>query len=144
MLSYKDGYRNLIESESNMNPKVTLVGRLGADPEAIGSSNGIRLSVVTSDRVKTDAGWEDRDTSWWTVKAWKALADQVKQTLKKGQEIMVTGTMSQDVWTDSSGQTKKSYEITADSVGLTAYTLSKNTMSNQSVATNSSDPWVKA
>lgn len=128
-----------------MNPKITIVGRLGKDPEAIGQS-GARFTVATKDRVKNEktGQWEDRDTSWWTVKAWKALADQVKQTLKKGQEIMVTGTISQDVWTDSSGQTKKSYEVTADSIGLTAYTLSKNTMSNQSVATNSSDPWVKA
>ena len=78
-----------------MNPKVTLVGRLGADPESVGTS-GVRLRVVTSDRAKNDKGeWEDRDTSWWTVKAWKTLAEQTKKTLKKGQEVIITGTIYQ-------------------------------------------------
>jgi single-stranded DNA-binding protein len=34
-----------------MNPKVTVVGRIGADPEAIGTS-GVRMRVVTNDRIK--------------------------------------------------------------------------------------------
>ena len=98
--------------ESKMNPKVTLVGRLGADPESIGTS-GVRLRVVTSDRAKNDKGeWEDRDTSWWTVKAWKTLAEQTKKTLKKGQEVIISGTIYQESCTDSSGNTKTSYEVT--------------------------------
>jgi single-strand DNA-binding protein len=127
-----------------MNPKITLVGRLGQDPEAVGTS-GVKFRVVTSDRVKNDSGaWEDRDTSWWTVKAWKTLAQQATSTLKKGQEIMVTGTMSQDSWTDSSGQARTSYEITADSVGLTAYTLSKsNSTAPLAMASSTEDPWKK-
>jgi single-strand DNA-binding protein len=124
-----------------MNPKVTLVGRLGADPESVGTT-GVRLRVVTSDRVKNDKGeWEDRDTSWWTVKAWKTLAEQTKRTLKKGQEVIISGTIYQENWTDSSGNNKTSYEVTADSVGLTAYTITKQpTMVS---ATTDNDPWSK-
>jgi single-strand DNA-binding protein len=68
------------------NPTVTVVGRIGQDPEAVGS-NGLRLRVATNDRVKNDATgeWEDKNTSWWTVKAWKRLAEQSKDVLKKGQ-----------------------------------------------------------
>lgn len=125
-----------------MNPKVTLVGRLGADPESVGT-NGVRLRVVTSDRAKNDKGeWEDRDTSWWTVKAWKTLAEQTKKTLKKGQEVMITGTMYQESWTDSAGNNRTSYEVVADSVGLTAYTISKQP--KMAMASSASeDPWKK-
>ena len=125
-----------------MNPKVTLVGRLGADPESVGTS-GVRLRVVTSDRAKNDKGeWEDRDTSWWTVKAWKTLAEQTKKTLKKGQEVMITGTIYQENWTDNAGNNRTSYEVVADSVGLTAYTISKQpAMAMASSA--SEDPWKK-
>ena len=101
-----------------MNPKVTLVGRLGADPEAVGTT-GVRLRVVTSDRAKNDKGeWEDRDTSWWTVKAWKTLAEQTKKTLKKGQEVIVVGKMIEENWKDSSGNNRTSYEIIADSMQM--------------------------
>lgn len=132
----------LSRKESIMNPKVTLVGRLGADPESVGTS-GVRLRVVTSDRAKNDKGeWEDRDTSWWTVKAWKTLAEQTKKTLRKGQEVMVTGTIYQENWTDNAGNNRTSYEVVADSVGLTAYTISKQpAMAMASSA--SEDPWKK-
>ncbi|MBM3910813.1 MAG: single-stranded DNA-binding protein [Thaumarchaeota archaeon] len=122
-----------------MNPKVTLVGRLGADPESVGTS-GVRLRVVTSDRAKNDKGeWEDRDTSWWTVKAWKTLAEQTKKTLKKGQEVMITGTIYQENWTDKAGNNRTSYEVVADSVGLTAYTISKQPA--VATASVSDNPW---
>jgi single-stranded DNA-binding protein len=38
-----------------MNPEITLVGRLGTEPEKIGDK-GIRFRVVTSDRVKNASG----------------------------------------------------------------------------------------
>lgn len=123
-----------------MNPKVTLVGRLGADPESVGTS-GVRLRVVTSDRAKNDKGeWEDRDTSWWTVKAWKTLAEQTKKTLKKGQEVMITGTIYQENWTDSAGNNKTSYEVSADSIGLTAYTITKQPVTAMA-STSAENPW---
>ena len=83
------------------NPTVTIVGRIGQDPEAIGS-NGLRLRVATNDRVKNDSTgeWEDKNTSWWTVKAWKSLAEQSKLTLKKGMEVTITGKIYEETWTD--------------------------------------------
>ena len=124
-----------------MNPKVTLVGRLGADPESVGTS-GVKLRVVTSDRSKNDKGeWEDRDTSWWTVKAWKTLAEQTKKTLKKGQEVMITGTIYQESWTDNAGNNRTSYEVSADSIGLTAYTIAKQPV--MASVSSTEDPWTK-
>jgi single-strand DNA-binding protein len=127
-----------------MNPKVTLVGRIGTDPESIGS--GVRMRVATSDRFKNPVSneWEDKNSSWWTVKAWKNLAEQSKSVLKKGQEVIIYGTIIEDNWVDDSGQKKTSYEIIADSIAVTVHSVSKGT--SQTVnATNSdvdaSDPW---
>jgi len=132
-----------------MNPKVTVVGRIGTDPEAIGTS-GVRMRVVTNDRVKNaqTGAWEDRDTSWWTVKAWKTLAEQAKATLKKGQEVIIVGTISQENWTDSSGAARTSYEINAESVALTVHSLTRD-MPGTAVAAPkvasepAEDPWAK-
>lgn len=109
------------------NPTVTIVGRIGQDPEAVGSS-GLRLSVATNDRVKNDATgeWEDKNTSWWTVKAWKRLAEQSKDVLKKGQEVIIVGKVYEENWTDKEGTKRTSYEINAESIAVTTFSLSKS------------------
>jgi single-strand DNA-binding protein len=125
------------------NPKVTITGRLGVSPEAMGS--GIRFRVVTSDRAKNDAGeWEDRDTSWWTVKAWKNVAESARNTIQKGQEVIVTGTMKENAWTGDDGQKRVSYEIIADSIGVTSYSLNKlmpQAPSAPSTIIDQDNPW---
>jgi single-strand DNA-binding protein len=125
-----------------MNPEITLVGRLGMDPEKIGNNNsGVRLRVVTSDRAKNQTGeWIDKDTSWWTVKLWNKSAEQALATLKKGQEVMVRGTIFQDSWTDKDGSTKTTYEIRGESIGVTSYSLSKN-MTPVMAGTSTENPW---
>ena len=108
------------------NPTVTIVGRIGQDPEAVGS-NGLRLRVATNDRVKneTTGEWEDKNTSWWTVKAWRRLAEQSKDVLKKGQEVIIMGKIYEENWTDKDGIKRTSYEINADSIAVTTFSLSK-------------------
>lgn len=109
------------------NPTVTIVGRIGQDPEAVGS-NGLRLRVATNDRVKneTTGEWEDKNTSWWTVKAWRRLAEQSKDVLKKGQEVIIMGKIYEENWTDKDGIKRTSYEINADSIAVTTFSLSKS------------------
>ena len=126
-----------------MNPKITIVGRLGKDPEAIGQS-GTRFTVATNDRVKNDktGQWEDRDTSWWTVKAWKTLGQQAMSTLKKGQEVIIVGTIYQESWKDSNGNARTSYEVNAESIAVTTHTLNKDMPVATTVSTDTAnDPW---
>jgi single-strand DNA-binding protein len=119
-----------------MNPKVTLVGRIGQNPEPIGS--GIRMRLATNDRVKNDATgqWEDKDTSWWTVKAWKTVAESAKSVLRKGQEVIIVGNMREENWTDKDGNKKVSYEVIADSIAVTTKSLSKD-----SLVSSEPNPW---
>lgn len=107
------------------NPTITIIGRIGADPEAIGS--GIRLRIASNDRVRNEAtgDWEDKNTSWWTVKAWKKVAENSKGILKKGQEVIIVGKIYEENWTDSSGAKRTSYEINADTIAVTTWSLQK-------------------
>jgi single-strand DNA-binding protein len=123
-----------------MNLYGPVIGRLGADPERIGTT-GARFRLSSSDRAKNEKGeWEDRDQTWTTVKVWGKNADHVMSTLKKGQEVIVVGTLVEDSWTDNSGNKRTSYELKADHIGATVFTLSKNT-SGASVSED--NPWVK-
>lgn len=123
-----------------MNPRITLVGRIGKTPERHGS--GATFRVVTSDAVKTESGqWEDRNVSWWTVKAWSHLADQTR-ILDKGQEVMITGTISQNDWTDREGNTRSSYDVVADTIAVTTFTLTKKPKNNSPFEESMSEsPW---
>ncbi len=125
------------------NPVITLIGRVGADPEQIGS-NGLRLRVATSDSKMNPQTnkWEDGPTSWWTVKAWKNVADNSKDVIRKGQEIIVVGTMYEDTWVDkSTGQPRSGYEINAKSIAVTGYSLSKNLVGSNPAASGRNDIW---
>ncbi len=114
------------------NPTITLVGRLGQDPAPIGEK-GLRLRVVTHDRVKNEetGKYEDSATSWWTIKVWGRLAEQTKSTIKKGQEVTIVGRIYEENWVDKSGNERSSYEVRADSVGVTTYSLQKESSSDR-------------
>ena len=109
------------------NPTITIVGRVGQDPIKL-NGGGIRLRVVSNDRVKNDAtgNWDDKNTSWWTVKAWKSLAEQAVNTLKKGQEVVIMGKIYEETWTDKEGNNRTTYEVNADTIAVTTYSLNKN------------------
>lgn len=108
------------------NPKITLTGRIGQDPESIANGNGLRLRIATNDRVRNDetGTWEDGKTSWWTVKLWKKQAENAKGILKKGQEVTVVGTIQEETWIDKNTQaTRSTYDVVADSIAVTVYSL---------------------
>lgn len=129
-----------------MNLYGTVVGRLGADPERIGST-GARFRLSSADRVKNDQGaWEDRDQTWTTVKVWGKNADYVLSTLKKGQEVIVVGTLFEENWTDKDGNKRNSVELRADHVGATVFTMARSNMTSANVNPSSvtaEDPWAK-
>jgi single-strand DNA-binding protein len=113
------------------NPTIVLTGRVGKEPESVGS-NGLRFRIATSDRVKNEqtGEWEDKNTSWWTVKAWRGLADQSKNTVKKGMEVTVIGKIYEENWVDRDGEKRTSVEINADAISVTTFTLSKDLKSS--------------
>jgi single-strand DNA-binding protein len=122
------------------NPNVTIVGRLAADPEykSFGSGTVAKFRVITSDRRKNEDGkWEDVNTSGWNVAAWNSVADSCKNILAKGQEVVVIGSIKEDLWTDKDGNNRKSIEVNASNVAVTTYSIQKagnNTSMPQSSA----------
>jgi len=109
------------------NPTITLTGRIGQDPTVL-SNGGLKLRVVTNDRGKNEETgmWEDKLTSWWTVKVWNKLAEASKDILNKGQEVTITGTIYEENWKDQSGNQRNSYDIRAETIAVTTRSLSKS------------------
>jgi single-strand DNA-binding protein len=99
--------------------KVTLLGRLGKDPETQFLESGTSLSrftLATNDRYKDKTGnWVDQ-TEWHNVVVWRGLAEIAEKYLKKGSLVYIEGKIRTRSWDDKDGTKKYSTEIVADNL----------------------------
>ena len=94
--------------------KVTLVGRLGADPEIRTLSNGTmvaKFSVATSESYRDRAGEWQEETQWHDVVLWRNLAERAQQSLRKGSMIYLDGKLTHRKWQDKEGNPRKTTEV---------------------------------
>ncbi len=99
---------------------VVIVGRLTRDPELKYVGGGAplcTLSVATSRRFTRGDGQKVQTTTFVDVDVWRRAAEICAQFLKKGREILITGSLRQDRWVDAKTQQNRSkLKIVAQSV----------------------------
>jgi len=93
--------------------KVSLIGRLGAQPEITKFESGstkARMSVATNEPYKNKQGeWVD-NTQWHTVVAWGSTAERMAKKLDKGLEVVIEGRLVNRSY-ESKGEKRYSTEI---------------------------------
>lgn len=106
-------------------PQVTIEGRLTADPELRFVPSGAAVTnfrVATSERRfnKQSNEWEDGRSCFLDVTVWREQAENVVESLHKGDEVVVVGRLYDDEFTNREGVTVQTKKIDADvvSVGL--------------------------
>lgn len=95
--------------------QILLVGRLGKDPEltAAGQHQKAQLSMATSESFRDrDGNWQER-TEWHNFALWDKVAEYAVKWAKKGDTVMVQGSMTTRSWEGQNGK-KYSYEIRVD------------------------------
>ena len=101
--------------------QVTIVGNLTDDPELRYTPNGAAVAkfrVAVNRRYKDQSGeWKDGDTSYFTVHAWRTLAENVAESLTRGANVIVVGRLQQRSWETQDGEKRTVIEIEADEVG---------------------------
>ena len=99
---------------------VTIVGNLGSDPELRYTPTGQALcvfSVAVTPRFMRNNEWQDGDTTWYRVNAWRDLGENCAESLASGTRVIVCGSLENRPWETKEGETRYSLEITADAVG---------------------------
>jgi single-strand DNA-binding protein len=136
-----------------MSSPLTLTGRLGQDPELRFSPSGIaivRLSIVTSRRVKDQASgeWSDADVTWWDCTAFKQLAENCASSLAKGMAVVASGRVVQENWEDKEGQKRSKLAVKIDAIGpdltratATVQKTNSQTQGGQQQRPAQQDPW---
>jgi single-strand DNA-binding protein len=109
-----------------MYQKIVIVGNLGRDPEMRYTPSGqavTNFSVATNRRYTSSSGERVDETVWFRVSVWGRQAETCKQYLSKGRKVLVEGRLTADpqsggprIWTDSQGEKRASFEISAVTV----------------------------
>ena len=113
---------------------VTLLGRLGADPEIRHTANNnavANLSLATSENYKDKNGEWQKKTEWHRVIVWGKIAEACGNILKKGSMIFVNGKMQTRSWEDQSGKKNYTTEVIAKEIKFLDPKKDQNSNNNQ-------------
>jgi single-strand DNA-binding protein len=87
--------------------KVSLIGRLGAQPEVTTFETGrtlARFTLATNESYKDKDGQWQENTQWHTINAWGKIAERIKTVLNKGQEVIVEGKLVHQSYETKEGE----------------------------------------
>jgi len=99
--------------------KVTLIGRLGKDPELRNTTSGMSMTTL---RIATDESYIDRDgnkvdrTEWHSVVVFQRQAENCAKYLTKGSLVYIEGSLQTRKWQDQQGQDRYTAEVKATRV----------------------------
>ncbi len=104
-----------------MTDLITVTGLVATTPRYLTTSEGLTIlsfRLASSQRRfdRASSRWVDGDTNWYTVSAFRALANNGVESIQKGDRVIVQGQFRLRDWenTDRSGTTA---EIEADVIG---------------------------
>ena len=99
---------------------VTIIGNLTRDPELRYTPNG---QTVASFGMAVNRRWQNRQTQEWEeqtsffdIKAWAGLAENIAESLTRGTRVIVTGRLEQRSWENDNGEKRSKVEVVADEV----------------------------
>lgn len=99
----------------------TVVGRLTSDPELRFSDRGTSwttMRIAVNYRRGDDSGQNTEETTYFSVKVFRRMAENVAESLRKGDEVVVSGRLSVNTWQSREGQERTDLQIMADTVGV--------------------------
>jgi single-strand DNA-binding protein len=80
--------------------------------------NVANLRVGSTPRIRKRSGeWVDGQTSWFSVTCWRGLADNVRDSIRKGDPVIVHGRLRTETWRPDEGPTTTTLHVEASLVG---------------------------
>ncbi|MFN8342051.1 MAG: single-stranded DNA-binding protein [Cyclobacteriaceae bacterium] len=100
----------------NLRNSVSLIGRVGKDPETKSFNSGTRVafSVATTEIFRKNNGEKVEDTQWHNIIIWGKLADIAGRYLRKGSEVAIEGRLTHRVYETKEGKKRYVTEVNAN------------------------------
>lgn len=101
---------------------ITIIGNLVDDPELRYTPNGDAVAnfrVASTPRVydRESAEWSDGESMFLTCTVWRTYAENVAQSLNRGNRVIVYGRLKQRSYENREGENRTVYEIDVEDVG---------------------------
>ena len=80
-------------------------------------ANVATVRVASTPRVRKDGEWVDGPTTWYAVTAWRTLADHLRDSVRKGDPLIVHGRLRTESWQPEGGGTATSLQVDALLIG---------------------------
>jgi len=101
---------------------ITVIGNLTGDPELRFTPSGAAVAsfTVASTPRTFDRGtneWKDGDTLFLRCSVWRQAAENVAESLTKGQRVIVQGRLKQRSYETKEGEKRTVVELDVDDVG---------------------------
>jgi single-strand DNA-binding protein len=105
-----------------MRTTVTFEGNLADDPQTRFTGSGKQITeltvLVNQRRQNSEGEWVEGEPTRHVVRAFKTLAENVAESLAKGDRVFVHGTVITEAWTDKqSGEKRTAQRVLAEVVG---------------------------
>ena len=97
--------------------KVCLIGNLTRDPEVSETGSGLtlcRFSIAVNRNYSSSDG--ERQTDFFNITVWRALAENCGKYLKKGSKVAVVGSLQNRSYEDKDGIKRNVTDIVANEV----------------------------
>lgn len=101
----------------------TIIGNLTHDPDLVhfekSNSDKGRLRVAVNRRIRdNDGNWSDGAPLYISVDIWGPLAVNSKKSLGKGMPVIITGTLTTEIWVDKDNNQRQQILLRGTHVGL--------------------------
>jgi single-strand DNA-binding protein len=144
-----EGSNNHMHTPNPRRPRSLHNQRQHATQEPAGvPTNGaavVSFTVAVNSRSydRQTGQWTDGDTSFVRCTAWRQLAENVAESLQKGDRVVVAGRFAEDHWTDAkTGENRSAWKLTADAVGVElSFATATPKRARRAPATPPDDPW---
>ena len=129
-----------------MSNSLTIVGRLAFDIEVRFSPSGDAVAsgriADTPRRKNQQTGeWEDGETLWLSFSLWGKKAEALADAAKKGDLVLVTGTLTQRTFEGKHGEQRTVIEVKAAEVAVVPRAESQGAGWSRDKRTAGADPW---
>lgn len=104
-------------SSDNM---VTFVGNCTRDPELRFTTGGLAIAnfgLAVNRRWQVEGEWKEQ-VSFVDCVCWQRLAENVAETVQKGNRLIVAGRIQMNQWETPEGDKRSKLEMVAENVGL--------------------------
>jgi single-strand DNA-binding protein len=103
-----------------MSNNITVVGNLTREPELRYTPTGaavVKFGLAVNRFYTNRSGEKVEQTDFFTVNAWRELAENIAESFKVGTRVIVSGRLQSRSWETEEGQKRTVVEIEADEVG---------------------------